>query len=196
MDFPIFSGIRVMMLPFLLDDLDSIPDEIEHWRFAIDQMISASAVNSGVAYLTIDEANVKAGETHRRPGMHVDGCGAWGGGGSWARNGMLVAASREGCRGWAQTFEGHPGSHGSCEHMRVQCGSATRMRANRIYWCSPFAVHEAVPMSENTQRQFVRLSMPNNSPWFEGYTENPKGIRPTGPILPPRDEFMSFRTSV
>jgi hypothetical protein len=52
-------------------------------------------------------------------------------------------------------------------------------------------VHESVPVATDTERTFVRLSMPSTAPWFEGYTVNPKGILPTGPILP-RRTFMDM----
>jgi hypothetical protein len=46
-----------------------------------------------------------------------------------------------------------------------------------------------MPMKTATKRQFVRLSLPSDGPWFEGYTENPLGIKPPVEILP-RREFM------
>jgi hypothetical protein len=59
------------------------------------------------------------------------------------------------------------------------------------YWCGPLTVHEALPMRQETARQFVRLSGPSDAPWHEGYTVNPLGIRPTGPIAPRRpDRYM------
>lgn len=39
-------------------------------------------------------------------------------------------------------------------------------------------------MKEDCERTFVRLSMPNDAPWYNGYTKNPKGIKPTGVIIP------------
>lgn len=190
--FPEFSGARVMMLPFRLDDLDTLP--VAHYRPAVRQLLNVCTVKTGVAYLTIDEAFVRAGETHRRPGMHVDGLGGWGGGGGgWARNGMLLASSIFGCRGWAQAFEGEIGPNGECEHLAGQCGPETKMLPNRVYWCNDLAVHESVPQSFDAPRQFIRLSMPSNAPWYEGYTRNP-AVAPTGPILPARTQFMSWRT--
>lgn len=197
--FPEFTGLRIMMMPFRLEDADTIPDFMPQWRSAVGDLIALSNVKNGTAYLTIDEAHVVAGETHRRPGMHVDGLGAWGGGGgkgSWAANGMLIASNRIGCRGWHQTFAGEPGPNGECEHLAEQCGPEILMQPGRVYWCSPLAVHESIPQRETGARAFVRLSMPSDAPWFDGYTRNPTGVQPTGPVLPARTEFMAYRAVV
>lgn len=192
--FPQFSGLRIMMMPFHLEDVTSIPESMSLWRAAVNTLVGLSTVKTGTAYLTVDEAVVQAGQTHRRPGMHVDGLGGWGGGGGgWARNGMLFASNRIGCRGWAQVFDGEPDLNGGCEHLAEQCGEPVVMQPGRVYWCSPLAVHESIEQAETGQRQFVRLSMPNDCAWYDGYTRNPLGIEPAGPILPARTKFMQFR---
>lgn len=200
---PRFSGLRIMMMPFLLEDLESIPKSMGLWRKPLAQLRSMSEVQEGVAYLTIDEAEVEAGTTHRRPGLHVDGIGpdhrpaSWGGGGggTWGNSGMLVAASHYGCRGWDQIFQGEPGANGDCSHLANQCQpeDATQFEGGKVYLCGPLTVHESVVMGQKTNRQFVRLSMPNDCPWYEGYTENPTGVKATGPIHPPRTQFMGYR---
>jgi hypothetical protein len=201
--FPDFSGVRIMMMPFRIEDpFGTLPDAIALWRPVVSDLCRMSPAVRGVAYVTIDEALVPAGRTHRRPGLHVDGIGpdgrtgAWGGGGGgWCAKGMLVAASHVGCRAWAQSFRGHAGPNGDCAHLRDEC-DATRevvMEAGEVYRCGPTAVHESLPMTADTRRQFVRLSMPSDAPWYEGYTRNPLGIEPTGPIHPSRAEFMAYR---
>jgi hypothetical protein len=200
---PIFSGTRVMMMPFLLEDMVSIPGSIAQWRSFVASVTEKSGgPKVGVAYLTIDEAVVGAGETQRRPGLHVDGIGAdgssggWGGGGGgWGTNGMIVATDVAGCNVYVGDFDGWPQSNGDCAHLATQCKDNSRvlLEANQAYCLSPMTVHEVFPMQTETKRQFVRISMPSNSPWYEGYTENPNGIKPTGPIHPARTEFMQFR---
>jgi hypothetical protein len=64
---------------------------------------------------------------------------------------------------------------------------------NVVYLCAPDLVHEGLPMAVDTPRQFCRVSFPSDAPWYEGYTPNPLGIKPTGPIHPPRSEFMAYR---
>jgi hypothetical protein len=191
--FPDFSGLRVMMLPFQMEDLDTLDCDAFEYKALVHDLIGHSTVKTGVAYLTIDEALVESGVAHRRPGMHVDGLGAWGGGGgAWARNGMLTASTVVGCRGWAQTFSGGPDENGGCDHMRHQCGPETVFEPNQVYWCGPLAVHESLPMDETQRRQFVRLSMPNSCDWYEGYTKNSMGVSPTGRVMP-RRTFLDYR---
>jgi len=155
-----------------------------------------------IGYLTIDEKLILAGKTQRRSGLHVDGVyngttGSWGGGGggSWgsAGNGMLTIASVAGCKAYNQTFEGRFGKDGECESLASQCqeDKATLFKPYHLYWVDGLCVHESVPMKEDTKRQFVRLSLPSNGAWFEGYTENPVGVKPTGPILPARTEYSN-----
>lgn len=33
----------------------------------------------------------------------------------------------------------------------------------------------------------------SDCPWYEGYTENPLGVRPTGSIHHGREEFLAYR---
>lgn len=160
-----------------------------------------------VGYLTIDEKMVEPGETHRRRGLHVDGvyangAGGWSGGsggGGWGggdapgmkATGMLTVSSVSGCRAWCQDFKGWPGAEGECDHLSDQCQdeSCAVLSPSVAYWLDALCVHESLPMKARTPRQFVRLSLPSTAPWFDGYTENPLGVKPTGPILP-RREFM------
>ena len=108
---------------------------------------------------------------------------------------VLVAASHVGCRGWAQTFRGEARPNGDCELLRSECDPAREvtMQAGEVYWCGPMAVHESLPLAKDARRQFVRLSMPSGAPWYEGYTRNPLGIEPSGPIRAARSELMAYR---
>lgn len=148
-----------------------------------------------VGYLTIDEQELSPNTTLRRAGKHVDGyyhgrCGAWGGGGGWGSvgNGMLTVSSTAHCMAYPGLIAGIPGDEGECDHL-VMPNDGYLFKENTVYWVDGACVHESLPVAEQIKRQFVRLSMPNNGPWFEGYTENPTGVLPTGKILPPR-QFM------
>lgn len=196
---PGFTGTRVMMMPVLLGDLSSIPEQLKHYRQALASLFSFRPQHAGqVGYLTIDEKRVEPSRTHRRAGLHVDGVyqgrwGPWGGGGGWgsAGNGMITVASHVGCRAYHQTVDGLPGWEGECDHLADQLRDGTDFEAGRAYWVDGLCVHESLPQPVAVDRQFVRLSMPSTAPWFEGYTENPLGVKPTGPILPRRD-FMDM----
>jgi hypothetical protein len=198
---PKFSGTRVMMLPVLIGDGNSLPGYLSKWDSAFDELslLARPEVQGKVGYLTIDERVVEPGNTLRRSGLHVDGWwhgnpGAWGGGddggGTWGRNGMITVSTPAGCRAWSSGMIGEPEDEGECEHLRSQFSeeSGVVLPAGMAYWFGPMCVHESLPMTQRTERQFVRLSMPSKGPWFDGYTENLM-VQPTGPILP-RREFM------
>lgn len=195
--FPTFSGLRVMMMPFKLHDPQTLPPA---YRYLVVSMVDR-APTVGVGYLTIDEAFVQAGTTHRRPGLHVDGvgpdgkAGGWGGGGGWSKNGMLTAANVTGARGYVGEYEREPGPNGDCAHLVEACKGlrAVDFEGEHVYWCNGYALHEALPMVRATRRQFVRISMPSDAPWYEGYTPSPYGVRPTGPVHRERTAFMDFR---
>ena len=201
--FPAYRGTRVMMMPFHLHDVTgTLPDEIAQWRALVAEVVAMGPVHHGTAYLTLDEAAVASGETHRRPGLHVDGVGprgepgGWGGGGGgWGSKGMLMVSTRVGCVAWEQIFDGWPGPDGDCEHLAGQRRDDARvvLRPGIVYHCGPMTVHQALPMMDDCRRSFVRVSMPSDAPWYEGYTENPTGVQPTGPIHPRREAQMAYR---
>jgi hypothetical protein len=200
--FPEFAGTRVMMMPVRLDDPETVP--MTAWREPFADLVAMAPAKEGVGYLTIDQAHVKRGETHRRPGLHVDGigpdgkAGGWGGGGGgWGSNGMLVASDVVGCVGWAQEFDGYTCPNGDCGHLKRQLRADCSMMfwGGEVFWCGPLAVHRSLRMTVATRRTFVRLSMPNDCPWYEGYTRNPLGVEPTGPIHPARSGFMAYRST-
>lgn len=191
---PEFSDLRVMMLPVVIGEESSYPDLLGPWRSTLAQLADLVPEHTGrVGYITVDEKVLQAGETMRRPGKHVDGVyrgadGGWGGGGgSWGSKGLLTVSSAPGCRVWNQEFQGQPGSEGECDHLADQCGEGELLEADEVYWMHGLCVHESLPMDEAMPRQFARLSLPSDSPWFEGYTANPLGVSPTGPVLPRRD---------
>lgn len=200
---PDFSNTRIMMMPLILGDEKSIPSFLSSWTGTLRSLFAKQSFNGRVGYLTIDEKTINAGETHRRSGKHVDGvfgkgAGGWGGGwgggaddGSSTGTGFLTVSSVEGCRAWTGSFTGFPDDEGGCKHLEGQCTDSNEatLRSSIAYWVGPLCVHESMPMPQKTKRQFVRLSLPSNAPWFEGYTANPLGVKPTGPILP-RRSFM------
>lgn len=233
------NGTRIMMMPIVLGDIKSVPDEYKQWHEALTALFDTAKQHNGlVGYLTIDEKRVDAGATHRRAGLHVDGVfvpedvrqairkevadeiaaatrplppsvmgsgifsgGGWGGSnsgsnsGGWGApgTGMLTVASHVGCRAWNQEFEGSPGYDGECDHLKPQCRPENEVvfGAGEVFWLDGLCVHESIPQPTPVFRQFLRLSMPSCAPWFEGYTVNPLGVLPTGPVLP-RRVFMDM----
>lgn len=198
---PAFSGTRIMMMPYQIrDPRGSLPEYLEPWFDVLERMYDPRLV--GVGYLTIDEAHVLPTETHRRPGLHVDGVGprgehgGWGGGGGYGANGMRMVASRFGCRAFIGRVAGDPKANGDCEHLRSQVHDLLHINfePTEIWECGAFTLHESIPPDRECDRQFCRVSYPSDSPWYEGYTPNPLGTLPDGPIHPARAEFMSYRS--
>ncbi len=213
--FPQHSNTRVMMMPIKIGIIESIPASLNHYNSLLKDVFAKVPEEflNRTGYLTIDEARVKKGKSHRRPELHVDGVyrngpGGWGGGGGgWGagRNnidelllepidsddkyqygaGMFLAASHAGCAAWNQIFEGTPGPNGECKHLLDQCKDESKsiLQPNEMYWLNPLCVHTALPMPKNTSRQLFRLSMPSTAPWFSEYTPNPLGIKPEGPVI-------------
>jgi hypothetical protein len=200
-ELPEFSNTRVMMMPVVLGDIESIPPSLQKWRRAMKTLFDMQSHKGEVGYITIDEKLVTHGQTHRRAGLHVDGIYHGGKGlwsvppsGPWAsiETGALTVSSHEGCKAWKQQFVGWPGDEGECDHLAPQCNEAASeiFKPFNVYWFGGLCVHESLQQENPVARQFVRLSMPSDAPWFEGYTENSLGVKPTGPILPRRG-FMN-----
>lgn len=190
---PAFTGLRVMMMPVIWDDPDTIPD-LNGWH----DLLATTARRlgwSGVGYVTIDEAHVTRGEHHRRPGLHVDGGGTWGGGNPWGGSrdhGFVVGATVSACRAFPSVKPDVIGPDGEVEAPRPSDG--VPLLAHRLYHLDPLCPHKTLPMPATGPRQFVRLSSHTTAPWFEGYTPNPLGVAPAGPILPARTAQMAHRT--
>jgi len=85
---PEFTGTRVMMMPIVIGDLNSVPEDLHHYNDFLAELFDIPEANQHkgkVGYITIDEKSVEPGNSHRREGLHVDGvfqgsCGGWGGG--------------------------------------------------------------------------------------------------------------------
>ena len=195
-EFPGFQGIRVQLMPVVIHDPSSLPDELllNGWLQTFARLCGAVPEVMGTGYLTIDQRYVVHESFHRRPGLHVDGYGAWGAAG-WGARGMIMASDVPACAAWAQEFEGLPlqgkdcgdPKEGNCDHLRKQCRQECKaiLKANTIYWCDALCVHESLPVSQDCYRTFIRLSLPSTSEWPANCTWNPK-VKPVGPIGVPR----------
>src|SRR3990167_6689789 len=61
-EFPCFSGLRCLMMPYIQGDPDSVPDAFTPYRAIIE---SVFVRDGDVGFLTIDESRVVAGKPHR-----------------------------------------------------------------------------------------------------------------------------------
>lgn len=69
-DFPAFAAERIYMREFRLET--GLPEDIKHWQQTVDQML-VGVDTDGPIYLMVDQKEIAAQETHRRPGLHIDG---------------------------------------------------------------------------------------------------------------------------
>lgn len=68
--FPAWQGERIYMRPFL--KADGLPQDLSRWQPTVDAMLDGIDTDQPV-YIMIDETEVEAGKTQRRPGLHIDG---------------------------------------------------------------------------------------------------------------------------
>jgi len=74
--FPVPTGRFVNMMPFVMNNLDTLPPDL---RSAYGKIINECVrtlqeeEQHKVGYLTVHESTVTAGESHRRPGLHSEG---------------------------------------------------------------------------------------------------------------------------
>jgi len=68
--FPAWAGERIYMEEFTKEQ--GLPPKLQRWQSTVDQMLE-NIDNTDKIYLMVDQAFVKAGNTHRRGGLHVDG---------------------------------------------------------------------------------------------------------------------------
>ena len=152
--FPSFTGERVYMREIALGA--ALPADLARWQSTVDAM-TRGILATGPAFLMIDQTEVSAGQTHRRPGLHVDGYWhpvmsrhgnqpAPGGGHnpapaprpghvfahsghcpSGAREALIIASDVEGCEAYEGEWDGVAGAGGDCSAVRV-----ARLRRQRM----------------------------------------------------------------
>lgn len=173
--FPAFTGAYLYM--YELDVANPcLPPEFAEWVGATAAVVQAArnvGLTEGVAFLTIEQKSVKAGETPRRKGRHIDGNHLMGWGGGWVTEleeyaqrgcdtgGFVMAASHSSCDVWEGEWEGRAGDGGDCDHIDVSKMKHGRMQANVIY-VGNHALHESVPADQDMDRSFIRLTLPHD----------------------------------
>ncbi len=184
--FPEFRGAQAYMHPIDLA-APTLPSDCADFAPVVALMIRDSGITpSGAAFVTIDQRHIRAGQSHRRPGPHVDGnfIFDWGGGGGgWLTGvagrvlspenhrlqycnpmgGMLIASDAVGCRVWRGEFSGQPKQGGDCSHLGEQLDSAQSwlMEAGAVYLGNSTCVHESLPFAHDVRRTLVRITLPS-----------------------------------
>mmetsp|Transcript_6900 Transcript_6900/g.13385 ORF Transcript_6900/g.13385 Transcript_6900/m.13385 type:complete len:470 (-) Transcript_6900:248-1657(-) len=208
-EWPKPSGIKVNMMPFRIGDPSSLPLELRKYWPVLQSMnasltssprprreLSANPPPPAVAYLTVDEGEVPAGESQRRPGLHTETPGVdiggigpamgfdyhpWGMG--WVNSrepvgGIYMASNVSGSTLMydVEVREDKVGEIGDGDvgWLRSGMGEGVLSEAGAVYWMNDRVPHESMPLEGGGARQYVRVVLGAISVWFEEHsTKNP-----------------------
>ena len=142
--------------------------------------------HNGHAFMMIDEKPIKAGEIHRRPGLHIDGywvgnrhgghrrrpvvenSSGWSnGGGTWNSStfkepeALVLLSSMQGAVAYEGEWEGYIGEGGDCSSVNVSGLTKRILEAGKVYAGNVTMLHESIPVLRDGIRSLLRLSIPN-----------------------------------
>lgn len=179
--FPRFTGERVYMRPFIQSE--GLPFDLARWQPTVDSMLDGISTD-GPIYLMIDQGVVRAGITHRRPGVHIDGywnpaTGSHDGqpahfhGGHMSQRhitelsktrheAILLASDIGACRGFIGEYEGIIGEGGDCSSFDLSSLEIIHFKSDRCYAGNVTALHESLPVPHDCLRTLVRLNVPEH----------------------------------
>lgn len=181
--FPEHTGERVYMLPF--DPHQPLPSSVDRWQHTVDAMLRGLDLShTPRAYLMVDQGHVAAGNSHRRPGVHIDGYwveslgghhggghraragGTWHSGGGWSTStfdepeALILASDVCGARAYVGSWSGHIGDGGDCTAVDVSGLAVLPLRAGMVYAGNVTMLHESIPLYFDTKRTLVRINAP------------------------------------
>ncbi|MBI4349236.1 MAG: hypothetical protein HY553_20530 [Elusimicrobia bacterium] len=177
-------SVSVLNMPIKMPKTGfKIPAELEHLREFIQKMIDhEAAINPKLeefyAYLTVDFSAVVAGQTHRKPGIHIDGV-------QGARYPVKLppehaysASSVLGTVFYDQVFDLtalDPAKHHVHAELERQADETMAWPAENfgIYFWDSYSVHRAAIAREALRRTFVRVEFSKKIYDSEGDTHNP-----------------------
>lgn len=192
--FPNPTGIKINMMPFIIGDSKSIPEEYRHYYPLIEKCSVNNDEFGKVGYLSITEGIVQKGTSQRRPGIHTEKPGKMSWGGGWGRGnlkddghiigGLYMASNIDNsCRAWNMHVD-YPGTLGDCEHLRNELTNEYIMEKDTLYWMTDSCPHESLPLQETTLRQWFRFVTSQVSLWYKQHsTHNRLGIMPNCHII-------------
>ncbi len=192
-NFPRFSGVRCLMMPYVQGDPESVPME---FRKGYEEILSTVMFEEGDrGYLTIDESFVLQDTPHRgdraafgralhtEAGLHPDsrlswGAPTWGGKDQVTLDRdveVLLANSVSGsCALWDAVHENTSldGDIGDCAEQYPYV-DGTFMKAGDVYQIGILTPHESIPVVENVERQFLRIISSGVHGREDHFTRNP-----------------------
>lgn len=185
--FPAFTAERVYMRPFF--KRNGLPPNLARWQPTVDAML-AGIETDGPIYLMVDQKNIVAGNSHRRPGIHVDmywhpAISAHRGEPpghrpspapaptperhsprpthmrSTGAESIILASDVLGCRGFIGDYEGEIGYGGDCSHLDLSGLQAVNLTPGYAWGGHAMhMLHESLHLARNCQRTVVRLNVP------------------------------------
>lgn len=191
-EFPEYSGLRCLMMPYIQGDPDSVPREYAVYSEIIESVFFR---RGDIGYLTIDESVAAKGTPHRgyrsktdralhtEAGRHPDKVYAWGGGG-WGRSHrvtldgsvevLLANNLDDSCAVWDATHE-NTSPDGDIGDLSADYpySDAVFMKAGEVHRIGILTPHESIPVEADFKRQFLRIvssGVHGREPYF---TENP-----------------------
>ena len=187
--FPEERNININMMPFIIGDKNSIPDEYQHYYPIIEQCKVPIEEIGKIGYLSISEGIVKKNCSQRRGGIHTEKhqTHRWGNGTStgWGgRTGLYMASTvNNSCMAWNVHVE-NTGVMGDCEHMREILGKGEFMKKNELIWMTDSCPHESMKLEKDSYRQWFRFVTSEVGVWYKKHsTENRLGILPNCKII-------------
>jgi len=192
------TAVNVNMMPFRLFDKASVPDYLlPYWDIIVK--CSGPDSKGKVGYVTVHESFVKADTTQRRGGLHTETPGVlvganvepsaqyfyhhWGignfdgysceeergpDGGIYMVSNVPHSTLFYDCEVKADRVGDVPG--GQCEYLRRHMGDGLLSEKNAVYWINDRTPHEAMPVTEDTMRQYVRVVVGGISVWFRDHS--------------------------
>jgi len=151
--FPPFSATRVYMEQFyIVNGRVMVDSHLFDWRATLNMMLAGTNAK-GPGYIMIDQAELKAGEIHRRAGRHIDG--AWN---SASTQMMLLASDVVGCAAYVGDYTPNFGADGDAAQVDVSKMERVVLQPNTTYIASPFTtIHESIPVEQDCRRTLVRI---------------------------------------
>ncbi len=165
--FPPFTGERIYMQPFLkMDGEVLLPSRFARWVPVVTAMLEGIE-SAAKMYLMVDQSEVKAGASHRRPGPHIDGNWSERGGGTVDAHDfddtelLLLASDVEGCVAYVGSYPRVDfGPGGDCSAMDLSGLTKVKLEAGYVYLGTVATIHESIPVEQDCQRTLVRINVP------------------------------------
>jgi len=200
--FPPSSNININMMPFIIGDISSIPEEYRQYWPMIELCHGLQKEAGKVGFLTIHESDTRKGESQRRGGVHVDSPGLmregasyytereieceWGSGAIYTVldevfGGIYMASNvRDSTRVWNVRVKPHAIGHmGDVEHLRDLLCKQNTLHSGQLVWLTDKTPHESLPMKQDCHRQYFRVVSSSVSVWYSKHsTPNRLGITP------------------